>query len=75
VIANGGLHTAALIDDVLSQGEADLISLGRPALADPSWPNTIADGRTPEPFDVALITPSASLHNSENARTRRTGQR
>jgi len=75
VIANGGLHTVALVHEVLSEGEADLISLGRAALADPSWPNAIAEGRTPEPFDVALITPSASLDNSEDARTRRAEQR
>jgi 2,4-dienoyl-CoA reductase-like NADH-dependent reductase (Old Yellow Enzyme family) len=75
VIANGGLHTAALINQVLNEGEADLISLGRPALADPGWPVTIAAGRTPEPFDATLITPSASLDNSENARTRCAVQR
>lgn len=71
VIANGGLHTAALVDQVLDEREADLISVGRPALADPSWPTAIAAGRTPEPFEATLITPSASLDNSENARTGR----
>ncbi|MGV9800460.1 oxidoreductase [Mycobacterium sp. NPDC003449] len=71
VIVNGGLHTRGVIDRVLAEGEADLVSLGRPALADPSWPMRIRNGQSPEDFDADLITPAATLDNTEHARTRR----
>jgi 2,4-dienoyl-CoA reductase-like NADH-dependent reductase (Old Yellow Enzyme family) len=70
VIVNGGLHTPASIEQTLADGEADLVSLGRPALADPSWPIRVKHGRTPEPFDVEYITPSATLSNTEHARAK-----
>jgi 2,4-dienoyl-CoA reductase-like NADH-dependent reductase (Old Yellow Enzyme family) len=70
VIVNGGLHTPELIEQVLATGEADLVSLGRPALADPAWPTRIRDGRTPEAFDMDFITPSATLANTEQAHAR-----
>lgn len=70
VIVNGGLHTPELIEQTLADGEADLISLGRPALADPAWPTTIWEGHTPEGFDVDFITPSATLANTDHARAR-----
>ena len=68
VIVNGGLHTPELIEQTLADGEADIVSLGRPALADPAWPTHILDGVTPEEFHADFITPSATLTNTENAR-------
>jgi 2,4-dienoyl-CoA reductase-like NADH-dependent reductase (Old Yellow Enzyme family) len=71
VIVNGGLRTPELIEQTLADGEADLISLGRPALADPAWPTRVWDGNTPEAFDIDLITPSATLANTDRARAQR----
>jgi 2,4-dienoyl-CoA reductase-like NADH-dependent reductase (Old Yellow Enzyme family) len=68
VIVNGGLHTPELIEQTLADGEADLISLGRPALADPAWPTRIWDGHTPEAFVMDFITPWATLANTDHAR-------
>jgi 2,4-dienoyl-CoA reductase-like NADH-dependent reductase (Old Yellow Enzyme family) len=39
VIANGGLHDLQKARLVLEGGHADLISIGKAALADPYWPN------------------------------------
>ena len=38
VITVGKLHTPALAESVLRDGEADFIALGRELLADPDWP-------------------------------------
>ena len=38
VIAVGKLHTPALAESVLRDGQADFIALGRELLADPDWP-------------------------------------
>ncbi|MBP1818287.1 NADH:flavin oxidoreductase [Mycobacterium sp. OAE908] len=70
VIVNGGLHTPELIEQTLADGEADLVSLGRPALADPAWPTRVRDGDTPDAFVADFITPSATLANTDHARAR-----
>lgn len=69
VIVNGGLHTPELIEQTLAGGEADLVSLGRPALADPAWPARVLDGGTPDAFHIGFITPAATLDNTDRART------
>lgn len=68
VMVNGGLNAPTLIEQALTDGEADLVSLGRAALADPAWPSRIRQGQTPAPFESVYITPSATLSNTECAR-------
>ena len=48
VIAVGRLGDADLAEDVLAQGKADFIALGRPLLADPDLPNKVATGQQDE---------------------------
>lgn len=68
VIANGGLDDPALSSRILEDGYADLISLGRAALANPDWPRRLAEGVPFEPFNRAMIHPYASIANAEQWR-------
>jgi 2,4-dienoyl-CoA reductase-like NADH-dependent reductase (Old Yellow Enzyme family) len=65
VMVNGALHGIELIERVLRSGEADLVSIGRPALADPDWAHRIRQGQTPRPFDHGMITPAATVETTE----------
>lgn len=64
LIANGGLHDPQRALEVLSHG-ADLISLGRGALANPDWPSRVAQMHEPLPFDPALLGPLAHIKDVE----------
>jgi 2,4-dienoyl-CoA reductase-like NADH-dependent reductase (Old Yellow Enzyme family)/thioredoxin reductase len=48
VVAVGRINAVALAEEVLSQGKADIVSIGRPLLADPELPNKAAEGREGE---------------------------
>lgn len=54
VITVGRITNPLLAEDILQKGEADMVSMGRPLLADPELPNKAAEGR----FDD--IAPCAS---------------
>jgi len=45
VIASGSINTPELAEDILEKGQADFVSLGRPLLADPYWPQKAKEGR------------------------------
>lgn len=45
VSANGKIKTAALADEIIAEGKADMINIGRPFLADPDWAFKYATGR------------------------------
>ena len=64
VMVNGALHSADLIDHVLGSDEADLVSVGRPALADPDWPHRIREDDVPRPFHSDMIKPVATIENT-----------
>lgn len=72
VMANGSLHAPGQAASLIVRGDADLVSLGRGALANPDWPGRLASGRASEPFDPAMLTPIADLANAD--RHRRSGQ-
>jgi 2,4-dienoyl-CoA reductase-like NADH-dependent reductase (Old Yellow Enzyme family) len=65
VIANGGLHNPDLADDVIRGGHADLIAIGRAALATPDWPRRIVKGDPVVRFEHAMISPSASIQHTD----------
>jgi 2,4-dienoyl-CoA reductase-like NADH-dependent reductase (Old Yellow Enzyme family) len=58
-MVNGGLDDVALAQHVLRTGHADLVSLGRGALANPDWPQRARNNQTMRPFDPGMITPVA----------------
>ncbi|MGW7433160.1 oxidoreductase [Streptomyces sp. NPDC054861] len=64
VIANGNLAKADLAARVVYDGHADLISLGRSALANPDYPAMLARGTAPAEFDPAMLSPWVTLANS-----------
>jgi 2,4-dienoyl-CoA reductase (NADPH2) len=48
VIAVGKIATRETAESILRQGQADLIALGRPLIADPDWPRKVLEGRESE---------------------------
>ena len=46
VIVVGRIHTPELAEQILQEGSADLIAMGRPFLADPQWPAKAKAGRS-----------------------------
>ncbi|MGI5221453.1 tRNA-dihydrouridine synthase [Nocardia sp. CA-290969] len=65
VLVNGGMHALDLAAAVLGEGHADLVTLGRGALANPDWPRRIADGAGPAEFDRAMLTPDVTLASQD----------
>ena len=66
IITNGSLHDPIQARQML-QHDADLIALGRGALADPAWPRVVANGGMPQCFDPALLSPFGNIKPSEYA--------
>jgi len=48
VIAVGKIATREVAEQILQQGKADLVALGRPLIADPDWPRKLLEGRDGE---------------------------
>lgn len=68
VIANGGLGDPVVAADTIERGDADLVSLGKAALANPDLPLRARAGEPLEPFEKGLISPSADLDNEARFR-------
>ncbi|MFE7445119.1 NADH:flavin oxidoreductase [Streptomyces chartreusis] len=64
VIANGNLGQADLTARVITENHADLISLGRTALANPDYPGKLAQGTAPGAFDPTMLDPAVTISNS-----------
>ena len=61
VIANGALHDPARAATMLRSGEADMIALGRGALANMDWPQRVRTGQAVLEFDRGSLSPLADL--------------
>ncbi|MFC1978171.1 FAD-dependent oxidoreductase, partial [Chloroflexota bacterium] len=48
VIAVGRIKTPAFAESILTEGKADLVAIGRQLIADPFWPQKVAEGREDE---------------------------
>jgi 2,4-dienoyl-CoA reductase-like NADH-dependent reductase (Old Yellow Enzyme family) len=66
VIANGGMHDLRQAADVLDDGHADLLSIGRGALANPDLPVRLTAGAELDPFDHAMLSPMATISNARS---------
>ncbi len=64
VMANGGMHDLGQASAVLDGGHADLLSVGRGALANPDLPVRLLAGKSLEPFDHAMLSPMATIANA-----------
>ena len=68
VIAVNRLNTPEVAEQVLAEGRADLVSLARPLLADPQWPNKARAGQA-ERINTCIACNQACLdHIFENKR-------
>lgn len=73
VIANGGMHNPDQAARVLSDGHADLLSVGHGALANPDLPKRFKSGVEPRRFDRSMLTPMVTLANARRWREQRSG--
>ncbi|OVE86867.1 NADH:flavin oxidoreductase [Agrobacterium tumefaciens] len=64
IIGNGGVTLPSQAEEVLEEG-ADIVALGKAALANPGWPNQVKAGAEPAPFDFALLQPLAHIKDDE----------
>jgi 2,4-dienoyl-CoA reductase-like NADH-dependent reductase (Old Yellow Enzyme family) len=64
LIANGSLHHPRHAEAVLREG-ADLIALGRGALANPDWPRRVREGRDIAALDPTLLSPFGDIKPCE----------
>ncbi|WP_353719446.1 NADH:flavin oxidoreductase [Dyadobacter sp. 676] len=70
VIANGGMHDVALAETLLNSNAADLVSIGRAAIASPDWPKRVASGEAVVPFFKEFIKPSLTLAHTRSVMER-----
>jgi 2,4-dienoyl-CoA reductase-like NADH-dependent reductase (Old Yellow Enzyme family) len=66
LIANGALHHEQHANAVLADG-ADILAIGKAALANPDYPNRLVEGRPLAAFDTSLLGPIANIKESELA--------
>lgn len=66
VLANGSLHDVEKAEAVL-KGGADVVTLGRGALANPDFPARVAHAEQLRDFDPAVLSPIADVKESELA--------
>ena len=64
VLANGSLHDVERAVAALDDG-ADIVTMGRGALANPDLPNRLLDHRSLNEFDPAILGPVADIKKSE----------
>ncbi|AUT71433.1 MULTISPECIES: NADH:flavin oxidoreductase [Paraburkholderia] len=64
ILANGNLHTADRIANALENG-ADLVTIGRGALANPDLPKVLLQKREPRTFDGSILQPVANIKEAE----------
>jgi len=65
VIANGGISRDSDANYLVESGQADIVSLGKVALANPNWPNAVKSGRALQDFDFEMFNPLADLKTAK----------
>lgn len=66
VVANGGLHDPEKAKEIIENGEADIITIARGALANSDWPNKVKSGDTLEEFKPEkVLSPDAKIKDFE----------
>jgi 2,4-dienoyl-CoA reductase-like NADH-dependent reductase (Old Yellow Enzyme family) len=65
VIGNGNLEDPEKAEQFLKRGEADLITLGKGALANHDWPRRIANGLSLQEFNPEILGPKANIKQQE----------
>ena len=62
LVATNRISTPRLAETVLARGDADMVSMARPLLADPAFVRKVAEGRTDE-IDTCIACNQACLDN------------
>lgn len=65
VIANGNLEDPNKANALLEKGEADLVALGKGALANRDWPNRVLQGESIRSFTPEIFQPYADIKEEE----------
>lgn len=65
MIANGQLGAPENAEALIKNGEADLITLGKTALANPDWPKRVMEGEPISELDFSLLQPQAYIKEHE----------
>jgi 2,4-dienoyl-CoA reductase-like NADH-dependent reductase (Old Yellow Enzyme family) len=65
VIANGQLENPKKAEDLIQKGDADIISIGKGALANPDWTNRVKQGESLKTFDFDVLQPDATIKDKE----------
>ncbi|WP_141136646.1 NADH:flavin oxidoreductase [Paenibacillus herberti] len=66
VVANGHLEEPSKANEMLANGDADMVTIGKGALANHDWVNKIKDGAPLHPFDPDMILrPDAKIKEFE----------
>jgi 2,4-dienoyl-CoA reductase-like NADH-dependent reductase (Old Yellow Enzyme family) len=66
ILANGGLHNIEQAAAALNDG-ADIITIGRGALANPDLPKRLAEQGALNAFDPTILGPIANIKGAELA--------
>lgn len=61
VLANGSLHDPDRAEELIAEHGASMVTIGRGALGDQSWPVAVEQGREPDDFDPSILSPLARL--------------
>ncbi|MEJ9151263.1 tRNA-dihydrouridine synthase [Bacillus smithii] len=66
VMANGNLHDPEKANEMIEKGEADVVTIGRGALANSDWVNKVKNGETLEEFvPEKFLHPNAKIKDFE----------
>ncbi|EXX87828.1 NADH:flavin oxidoreductase [Paenibacillus darwinianus] len=65
VMANGNLEDPDKAEQLLTRGDADLITLGKGALANHDWPRRIVTGQPLREFNPEILGPKANIKEQE----------
>ena len=65
VIANGQLGAPEKATALITSGDADVITPGKSALANPDWPRRVLEGASLEEFDFGTLQPQAFIKEHE----------
>ncbi|PZU40976.1 MAG: NADPH-dependent 2,4-dienoyl-CoA reductase, partial [Arsenicicoccus sp.] len=68
VIASNRINRPEVAEQVLAAGEADLVSMARPLLADPAWVSKTAQGREAEIIPCIACNQACLDHTFDNQR-------